>query len=86
MPRGVWNDRTPGKRSAAAKKSAKGRIRQVKRRKLSEAEQLHAFLHEGGPPLAAPERGGAVDCVLSGPQLGELLARIRAATERDAAA
>lgn len=86
MTRGVWNDKTPGKRSAAAKKAASNRERRRRMlRDTAEQRALHAFLHEGGPPLPAPEQGSAVDRVLPGAGISELLARIRSRHEAEAA-
>lgn len=80
MPRGVWADATPGKRSAAAKKAARSRGR--RERVLADRKALHAFLHEGGPPLPAPEQGVAADRVLRGDQIKGVIdgaiARLRA--------
>lgn len=80
MPRGVWADATPGKRSAAAKKAARSRTR--RQRVLADRRALHSFLHEGGPPLAAPEQGKAEHRVLRGDQIKGVvdgaIARLRA--------
>jgi hypothetical protein len=84
MPRGVWADTTPGKRSAAAKKGAARRTRRA--RVLADRRGLHGFLHEGGPPLPAPERGTAVDRVLRGDQIkGVIDGAIARLREREAA-
>lgn len=72
MPRGVWADPAPGKRSAAAKKAAASRNR--RKRVLADRRALHAFLHEGGPPLPAPEQGKAEDRVLRGEQIRGVIA------------
>jgi hypothetical protein len=80
MTRGMWNDARPGKRSAAAKKGAANRGRRA--RVLAERRALHAFLHEGGPPLPAPEQGVAEHRVLRGDQIKAVIdgaiARLRA--------
>jgi hypothetical protein len=84
MPRGVWTDTTPGKRSAAAKKAARSRVRRS--RVLADRRALHAFLHEGGPPLPAPEQGISEDRVLRGDQIrGVIDGAIARLRERDAA-
>lgn len=73
-------DEVAARRSAAAKKGAISR-----KRVLAARDALREAL-SGGKPLPMPEMGSQTDRVMTGPQIGELIARIRAATLREDAA
>lgn len=73
MPRGVWEDSSIGKRSAATKKAAATRAR---------ARRVRQFMETGEPVMSDAERqaarGTATDKVLAGEQISAAIARIRA--------
>lgn len=81
MPKGVWSDQDREKRRAAARKGAANRSR---RAAFNRALTTGVLVPDAAEINA--RQGCERDRVLTGPQLSEILAKVRAAADRQRAA